>query len=88
MYTVQCIATDNFLEKFKSGVIHDSYMVRIPTYRTAYVEHQLRDKEQHGRHLVCSTFRRMEVPGINSNKFLMLYTIAHTEFIGAYCITL
>ena len=88
MHAIQCITTNNFLEKFKGGVIHNRYVVRVPTYRTADMQHQFGDKEEHGRYLVGSALRGMEVPGIDGDELLVLHAVAYTEFIGTYCIAL
>ena len=84
MYAIQSIATNNLLEEFQCRVIHNSHMVGIPTYRPADMKHQFRNEQQHRRYFVCGTFRRVKMSRIDSDEFLMLHAISHTELIRTY----
>ena len=84
MYSIQRIATDDFLAQVQSFIVHDGHVVRIPTNRTAHMKHQFWHKEQHGRHLVRHTFSRMEMTGIECYDFLILCRIADVEVVRSY----
>ena len=48
------------------------------------MEHQLGNEQQHGRNLIGSAFRGVEMSGVDCNKFLVLYAVTYAEFIGTY----
>ena len=86
MYAFQCTATNNFTEQFHCRIIHNGYVVGIPTNRTAYVQHQFGHIKQKRRYFVGNTFSRMEVTGIQSYHLITGCAITDVEVIGTYCI--
>ncbi len=86
MYAVKRAGTNDFAEKIHSRVVHDSHMVRVPTDRTAHVEHQFRHEKQHSRNLVGNAFGGVEVTGVKSDHHVVLGCIRGVEVIASHSV--
>ena len=81
MYAVKCVASYDFLAQLESIVVHDCYVVRIPSYRTAYVEHYLWSVEEQRRNLVGNDFCWMEMTSVESDNLLSACSVADVEVV-------
>ena len=61
MCAVQSLGADKLLEEVQGHVVHDGHVVGVPTYRTAHMEHQLRNIKEQGRNLVRHILGRLVV---------------------------
>ena len=87
MYTVEGAGTYNLLEQVERRVVHDGNVVRIPTDRTAYVQHQFRHVQQHGRNLVGNALCRVEVASVEGYHLVVLCCVCSIEVVRANRIT-
>ena len=81
MYSVESSCAYDLREKVLSVVIHDGHMVRVPTDRTADMEHKLRDELKNCRYLVTRDFHRMIVTGVDGQNLVVLCCVCSVEIM-------
>src|SRR5574344_39020 len=84
MCTIKGISTAEFLEEVKSLVVHYCYVVRVPTDRTAYVKHQLRNIKQQRSYHIAYILGLLIMAGIERVHDIVLSARACIEVMRAY----
>src|SRR5574344_1650392 len=68
-------------------VVHDSYMIRIPTNRTADMKHKFRYIEEQRSYHVADIFSLLIVTCVQCVHHMVLSTIACIEIVRAHGVT-
>ena len=87
MCTVKRFCTHQLFEQIECLIVHDGYMIGVPTHRTAHMEHQFRNKKEKRRNQIADILCLLIMPCIEGVHQFSRSTIAGNKVMRSDCVT-